>query len=262
MDVNSRRHCEYLLSLSLTTLIALQRWEVLRDLTFTLAGKNLRLDLSSVGLIYLNLENPYSHNFWNRDQYTARNRFVLDAVYDLPFGRARRFMAHAPRIVDGVLGGWRMTWITLLQGGQYFSPSYSGSDQSNTNTSGGLPNRIADGNLPGGQRTVARFFDASAFVAPPKGQFGNSGVNILQGPGMALHDLSLIKEFKITERWRVQLQALALDLFNTPTFTFPYANISVPGQVGQLYALQTSGDPSNATLVSNRSVILRLRVEF
>jgi hypothetical protein len=211
---------------------------------------------------YLDLENPYSHSFWNRDQYTARNRFVMDAVYDLPVGRGRRFLAHAPGVVDGVLGGWRMMWATVLQSGQYFSPSYSGSDQSNTNTSGGLPNRIANGNLPADQRLVTRFFDASAFAPPPKGQFGNSGVNILQGPGVSLEDLSVIKDFKVTDRWRVQFQVLILDLFNTPTFTFPNANISVPGQVGQISSLLISGDPSNATLVSNRSVVMRLRIGF
>ncbi len=211
---------------------------------------------------YLDLENPYSHNFWNRDQYTARNRFVLNANIDLPFGHGRLFLAHAPAAVNGILGGWRMIWATVLQSGQYFSPSYSGSDQSNTNTSGGLPNRVADGNLPAGQRVVTEFFDASAFVVPPKGQFGNSGVNILQGPGVSLEDLSVVKEFKVTERWRVQFQTMILDLFNTPTFTFPAANISVPGQVGRISALLTSGDPSNATLVSNRSIVMRLRIGF
>jgi hypothetical protein len=155
-----------------------------------------------------------------------------------------------------------MIWATVLQSGQYFSPSYSGSDQSNTNTSGGLPNRIGNGNFPAGQRSVTGFFDASAFVVPAKGQFGNSGVNILQGPGVALQDLSVVKEFKVTERWRVQFQTMILDLFNTPTFTFPNANISVPGQVGRISALLTSGDPSNATLVSNRSIVMRLRIQF
>ena len=209
---------------------------------------------------YLNLENPYNHKMWNRDQYTSRNRAVLNAVYEFPFGRGRRFMAHAPALVDGVLGGWRMMWVSIFQSGQYFSPSFSGSDPSNTNTSGGLPDRIGNGNLPPGSRQVNHWFDPSAFVAPAPGRLGNSGVNILEGPGISVQHLSVIKEFKVTERLRLEYQAMFLDLFNTPTFSFPYSNISVPGQVGQLYTLQgAGGDPGFS---SNRVVLMRLRLAF
>jgi hypothetical protein len=212
---------------------------------------------------YLDLENPYSHQFWNRDQYTARNRGVINAVLEMPFGRGRRFGTQAPRLVNAVLGDWRLMWISVFQSGTYFTPSFSGSDPSNTNTSGGMPDRIANGNLPPDQRTVAGWFNPSAFVAPPPGRFGNSGVNVLQGPGLSVQNASLIKEFKLSERWRVEYQLNALDLFNSPTFSFPSANISVPGQVGRLTTLLTTpGDPSNSTTVSNRSLIMRLRIEF
>jgi len=70
-------------------------------------------------------------------------------------------------------------WIAYLETGQYFSPSYSGADSSNTNTTGGMPDRIANGNLPSGQRTITHWFDTSAFVRPAAGTFGNSGVNVL-----------------------------------------------------------------------------------
>ncbi len=211
---------------------------------------------------YFNLENPYNYKFWNRDQYTSRHRAVINSVVDLPFGRGRRFMSAAPAAVDFALGGWRMTWITVLQSGQYFSPSYSGSDPSNTNTVGGLPDRIGNGNLPSSQRTVTRWFDSSAFAVPAPGHFGNSGVNILEGPGMSQQHLSVTKEFKATERLKFEFQTMILDLFNSPTFTFPFSNISVPGQVGRLNAVLTPGDPANATVVSSRWVTMRLRVVF
>jgi hypothetical protein len=181
----------------------------------------------------------------------------------MPFGRGRRFMNRARRVINTVLGDWRLVWISVFQSGTYFSPSFSGSDPSNPNTSGRLPDRIANGNLPPDQRTVSKWFDASAFAPPPPGRFGNSGVNILQGPGLSVQNASLIEEFKVTERWRVEYQVNALDVFNTPTLSFPNANISVPAQVGRLTTLLTpAGDPSNATTVSNRSVIMRLRIEF
>jgi Carboxypeptidase regulatory-like domain len=211
---------------------------------------------------YLDLENPYNHNFWNRDQYTARNRFVSTAVYTLPFGKGRRYLAQAPKPLEFAAGGWRMMWITMFQGGQYFSPSFSGSDPSNSNTSGGLPDRISNGNYPSSQRTVTNWFSAAAFAVPAPGHFGNSGVNILEGPGIALQHMSIVKSFPIKERLRAEFQCMILDLFNTPNFSAPFSNISVPNQVAQLNALLTSGSPANATTVSNRSVLLRLRIEF
>ena len=55
----------------------------------------------------------------------------------------------------GVLGGWQLYWIGYLQTGMFFSPTYSGSDRSNTNTVGGLPNRTCNGNLSSDQRSTA-----------------------------------------------------------------------------------------------------------
>lgn len=151
-------------------------------------------------------------------------------------------------------------WITILQSGQYFSPSFAGSDPSHTNTSGGLPDRVANGNLPSDKRAVTNWFDASAFAVPAAGRYGNSGVDILEGPGMSLQHVSLIKEFPITERIRLNYQAMFLDLFNTPTFDFPYSNISVPGQAGRLYTLQGAG--GNPGYSSSRVITMRLRLEF
>ena len=211
---------------------------------------------------YLNLQDPYNHSFWNRDQYTSRNRFVSTAMYTLPFGRGHRYLAQAPKPLELAAGGWRMMWISMFQGGQYFSPSFSGADPSNSNTSGGLPDRIGNGNYPPNRRTVTNWFDAAAFAVPSPGRFGNSGVNILEGPGIALQHLSVVKSFPIKDRVRAEFQCMILDLFNTPNFSFPFSNISVPNQVTQLNALLTSGSPANATIVSNRSVLMRMRIEF
>ena len=129
----------------------------------------------------LNTENPYAPLFWNRDAGTARHRAVLHTIWELPFGPvAGIWQCGAP--VDFVLGGWQLYWIAYLETGQYFSPSYSGADPSNTNTSGGLPDRIANGNLDRSERQLTRWFDATAFARPPAGRFGNSGVNICRPP--------------------------------------------------------------------------------
>jgi len=170
-------------------------------------------------------------------------------------------MAHAPKPAEVVLGGWQVQTVHYFQGGQYFTPSYAGSDPSNTNSVGGLPDRIADGNLARSDRTVKRWFDPTAFAPPAQGRFGNSGVNILEGPGLNLHHLAVTKNFKVTERWKVVYQASINNIFNHPAYNFPNANISVPAQVGQLFQTWEGGG-SGREVSDARHVYMRLRIEF
>src|SRR5207245_2412549 len=85
---------------------------------------------------YLNLENSYNTLLWNRDDVTERHRIVINSVFELPFGKGKKMMSTAPRAIDAALGGWKLAWVVIAQTGQFFSPSFSGSDPSNTNTSG------------------------------------------------------------------------------------------------------------------------------
>ncbi|MCZ2080615.1 MAG: TonB-dependent receptor [Bryobacterales bacterium] len=209
---------------------------------------------------FSNLENPYDHYAWNRDPYNSRHRAVINAQYTLPFGRGKRFLTSAPGVVDAVLGGWQIGWISYFQGGQYFTPSFSGSDPSNTNTSGGIPDRIGDGNLPPDQRKPGRWFDANAFAPPPPGRFGNAGVAILEGPGLNLHHMSAIKEFRITERLKFVTQGMITNIFNHSHFDFPGANISVPNTVARVTQLREGA--GGREMSGPRNVQLRFRIEF
>ena len=205
-----------------------------------------------------NLENPYDPNHWNREFY-PKHRVVLNTLWQLPFGKGAHFLNNAPRAVDAVLGGWKLAWVSILQTGQYFSPAFSGADPSGTNTSGGLPDRIANGNLPTDQRSIAHWFDTGAFVRPPTGRFGNSGVNVLQGPGEMVQNVSMSKRFRLTERLNLSFMSMISNLFNHPNFNFPLNNISTPAQAGVVTSQHGffSDDKSGARLVE-----MRVRLEF
>jgi len=151
-------------------------------------------------------------------------------------------------------GGWQLYWIAYFESGWFFSPSFSGADPSNTNTFGGLPDRICNGNLPAGQRQIHRWFDTSCFVPPPAGRYGNSGANILEGPGYHMHHISLAKTFELTERWRFTFTAAAANAFNHPNFARPSANISVPGSVAVVNNLREGA--------RSRRIELRGRIDF
>jgi len=201
-----------------------------------------------------NLESPYAPLFFARDQYTPHQRAVVSVVWEMPLGKGRRYLSNANPVVNGILGGWQLYWIGYMETGHYFSPSYSGSDRSNTNTVGGLPDRLCNGNLPSDQRRIDRWFDAACFAPPPAGRLGNSGPFVLQGPGYNNQNVSVAKTFGLTERLRFTFTASASDALNHPNFYFPAANISVPGSVGRISSMVDGA--------ASRQIELRGRLQF
>ncbi|PYV83994.1 MAG: hypothetical protein DMG05_25195, partial [Acidobacteria bacterium] len=168
-------------------------------------------------------------------QFSPRQRFVSSMIWQLPVGSGRRFL-NQPGVLDWILGGWQLSTIYNYQTGEFLTPTFSGSDPSNTQTFGGIPDRIGDGNLPSGERSIDRWFDASAFARPPagSGRFGNSGRNIIVGPGRQALNLGIFKSFRVTEGSSLRIQGTFTNVLNHPNFADPNLNISVPGSVGTI----------------------------
>ena len=91
-------------------------------------------------------------------------------VWTLPVGRGEAYLSNANKIVNGVLGGWRLTGAAVFQTGMWLAPYYTGVDPSGMSPGVGeqLPDRIANGNFPRSQRNglTAPFFNTAAFVCP------------------------------------------------------------------------------------------------
>jgi hypothetical protein len=179
------------------------------------------------------------------NQLVVPRRFFAYGVWALPVGSGQHILSNAKGLMQQIFGGWQASWTVVVQSGQYFTPSFSGFDPSNTGTIGGVPDRIKDGNLPPGQRTVNHWFDTTAFVIPGcplsnpvctkpdnVGRFGNSGWNYLEGPPIRNFDFGLAKDFKVRERYLVRFNMNMANALNHPNFTLPNANISSPTTVG------------------------------
>ena len=167
----------------------------------------------------------------------VRHAFNFVSTYELPIGKGKRFLTGAGRALDLVLGGWQVSGILTRTTGEPFTVTTSGGI---TNAGGAdRPNRIRDGALPSDQRSIDRWFDVSAFQVQPNYTYGNSGRNILNGPGLTNLDLLLGKIFSITERVRLQFRAESFNITNTPAFGLPAANINAAG-VGRI---TTAGEP-------------------
>jgi hypothetical protein len=169
-------------------------------------------------------QNPYAPQLEKAlSSFDHRNRFVANAVYDLPFGKSSRGLLHA------AIGGWRAAGILTVQSGAPFTVNLSsaaGQDVAHIGLVGGnnleRPNLIANPNS--GPGTPSEWFNTAAFVLPAQDTFGNAGRNVVTGPGLADLDVSLQKEETLYERARLQFR---FDVYNS----LNHANFALPGRI-------------------------------
>lgn len=160
--------------------------------------------------------NPYNirADYGNSD-LNIPNRFVASANYLLPIKASGRWKY--------AVEGWQLNTILNYFDGLPFSvSSSSGVGDGLTPRATLLPGH-GNGSLPTDKRTLAKWFDTAAFTNPSPGTWGNSGRNILQGPGTKTVDFSFFKNTTLGESRVLQLRAEFFNLFNTPQFNNPGA---------------------------------------
>ncbi len=180
---------------------------------------------------------------------TRRHRNVNSVVYELPFGKGRRYLSNSSRAADVLIGGWQISSILTLQTGPFLTPTFSGGDPSGTNAASrgsSRPDRVGSGSLSNPTRDL--WLDRSAFVCPgrttgatqfnctvgvvpgrdiaPIGRFGNSGVGLVTGPGTIGVNAALSKSFSITERMRLRLEGSFTNVPNLTNLGDPNLNIA------------------------------------
>ena len=146
------------------------------------------------------------------------SRFAISLNYELQYG------SNFTGLKRAALHGWQANTIAAWQGGKPFTIVNSGSgpggygNRATPINNGGQdrPDQIGSGKLS--HPTNAKYFDTSAFVAQPLGTVGTEERNALTGPHFRHIDLSLFKDFAVSERFTVQFRAEAFDLSNTPNF--------------------------------------------
>jgi hypothetical protein len=170
----------------------------------------------------------------------ARHRFVFSPIWEVPLGNRRHFL-NRPGVANQILGQWQVSAILTLQSGFPFS-ILSSQDFSNTGSYSPRPDRICSGVGP---KTIDSWFDTSCFTTDALQQalgagqpsFGNSGRNILDGPGQAVLDFALYKDFSLGERLKLRFRAEAFNLLNHPNFGLPSTTIGTEnsGKIGRAF---------------------------
>src|SRR5215472_7312137 len=149
--------------------------------------------------------------------------FTLAHTLELPFGQGRRYMAHANRFAEGLLGGWDFRGITTVESGLPFSPSLNNNANLNSDMST-RPNVIGNP-YAGIDQNRNSWFNPAAYAAPGLYLFGTAGNNSLRGPGLFEMDLSLDKSFLIVEKYRVEFRWEVFNALNHTNLALPVTAI-------------------------------------
>jgi hypothetical protein len=182
---------------------------------------------------YTDYYNPKSR--WGLSGSDIRHRFVVSTLYDLPFGRGKRFGVKSSWLNE-VVGGWSVGTIAELHTGTALSVLDAVNNTSSF-SDGVRPNLTADPILSPAKRTAAEWFNTGAFQQNPAYTFGNAPRTFGSGPGTAQVDASLLKNFPIHEGTALQFRAEALNVLNHPNWANPNTLFGNPN-FGKVTALQ------------------------
>ena len=168
-----------------------------------------------------------------------RNRFVWSSVYELPFGRGKLIHPESATL-NQVVGGWSFGVIAEANTGTPLSPIMA-VNETGTFSQGNRPNLVGNSGLSSGRsrnQKLAEWFNTAAFADPGAFTFGNAPRSFGTGPGTFNVDLSVLKDFRATERVDMQFRLEALNALNHANFANPNTQFGSAafGQVTGLYS--------------------------
>ncbi|HEU0142884.1 MAG TPA: carboxypeptidase regulatory-like domain-containing protein [Bryobacteraceae bacterium] len=169
--------------------------------------------------------NPFNARLdYGNSNFDHRHRFVASYVWALPP------LTTMPTAVRAVLGNWNTSSVMTFQDGNVFSLT-GGLSQPFT-TGDPATQAGADATLPSGrskQERILRWFNTDAFRPTPVGAYGNTGRNILRGPGFANVDFSVYKNLPLpgdVEGRYIEFRSEFFNLFNRVNLGMPNSNAS------------------------------------
>lgn len=177
-------------------------------------------------------QNPYNARIdrGNSDQI-RRHIWTFAGSYDLPFGTGRKYLSGAHPFVKQVLGGWQVSSIMYLRTGTPFSPGFTATQ---TGWRGGRPSVVAGANIYPAEKTLDQWFNPAAFYIPAPFTWGNAARNMLFTAGDIVIDASVLKDFSLYERFKMQLRGELFNMPNHPSWGGPGSNISTTASVGKI----------------------------
>jgi hypothetical protein len=199
------------------------------ELTVSYTWSKTLTDTSGNGDTVDTGEDPFNrHSNYGPASFDRRHIFVTTYDYHLPFFKNLHGVGGA------VLAGWEVSGITRFQAGAPFTVT--------ANTAIGT--RRAD--YVGGEVLLANksrdgWINPAAFAAAPATRRGNSGAGIVTGPNLQTWDFSMRKQFTVTERFNIRVQADMFNAFNRSNYRGPTTVLTTAG----FGTIGTAGPPRN-----------------
>lgn len=178
----------------------------------------------------------------------VRHSFTMSSVYQLPFGKNRRFL-NTGGATDMLLGGWQFSLIGTARSALPVTVTVDRSVSSvpdGNNVSPQRPDVVQGASVVPTNQTISGWINSSAFAMPANGTFGNAGRNLVRGPSLWQADIGLDKRFPIRERFSIDFRAEAFNFFNRAQFGNPAADFSTPS-FGRIITTVNDGATGSGT---------------
>jgi hypothetical protein len=151
-------------------------------------------------------------------------------VWELPFGKDRRWANNLSSVLDGIVGGWRITAINSMTSGLTSNLNYSPSSTFQVSTAPTYrPNLVGDLYPASGQQTVDNWYNKDSVVIPTDRTqpFGNAARNVGRGPATYTLDMGLHKTVGLgAGQTRLEFRVEAFNILNKTNFGSPNGNRS------------------------------------
>lgn len=162
---------------------------------------------------------------WARAGFDRRQTFVQSYIYELPFGKGKRWLQDGAG--SWVLGGWQLNGILTLMSGSAIN--FSSTAPNNAPGNAQTPNSSGPFTVLGAVND-SPWFDTRVFTAPAPNTFGNVGRNAASGPNFYNLDASLFRNIDISEKYKLEFRLEAFALPNAPGWQLnnPNTNVNDP----------------------------------
>ncbi len=173
---------------------------------------------------------------WALSQINLNNSFTASVIYDLPFGKGKKFGNDWNNVTNSLLGNWQVTVIQKITSGFPVPLIDSNNQAGNFFQNGGngnnwnRPEQVSGCDPYNASHKALQYINASCFAAPPVGQLGNASRVPVYGPDFVNTDFSVIKQFALPwENMGLNFRAEFFNLWNHAQFGLPVNDVSAPG---------------------------------